>query len=65
MNGLTVGYLAERNARKYPEREAAIHRTETGRVTEYTFGEFDDRTNRIANGLRERGVDEGTPSRCI
>jgi len=45
--------------------EAAIHRTETGRVTEYTFGEFDDRTNRIANGLRERGVDEGTPSRCI
>jgi|AntDeeMetagen192_2_1112575.scaffolds.fasta_scaffold00531_5 acyl-CoA synthetase (AMP-forming)/AMP-acid ligase II len=59
MNGLTVGYLAERNARKYPEREAAIHRTETGRVTEYTFGEFDDRTNRIANGLRERGVDEG------
>jgi acyl-CoA synthetase (AMP-forming)/AMP-acid ligase II len=59
MDGMTVGYVAERNARRYPDREAVVHRADGERVVTRTYGEFDDRTDRLAAGLAERGVAKG------
>jgi fatty-acyl-CoA synthase/long-chain acyl-CoA synthetase len=58
MSGITIGYLAERNARKWPDREAVIERDEDGRVAEFTFAEFDERADRLAEVLAERGVEQ-------
>jgi fatty-acyl-CoA synthase len=59
MDGMTIGYVAERNARKWPNREAVVHREEGDRVVSHTFTEFDDRTNRLAAGLADCGVEKG------
>ncbi|MFB6171742.1 MAG: class I adenylate-forming enzyme family protein [Haloarculaceae archaeon] len=59
MRGLTSGYLSERNARQAPDREAVVMQGPDGRRETVTFAEFDDRVNRVANGLRDRGIDEG------
>ncbi|MFC5973502.1 class I adenylate-forming enzyme family protein [Halomarina salina] len=59
MHGMTIGYLAERNARKWPDREAVVHRANGERLVTHTFEAFDDRTDRLAAGLAERGVEKG------
>ncbi|THE64032.1 long-chain fatty acid--CoA ligase [Salinadaptatus halalkaliphilus] len=59
MSGLTVGHLARRNARKHPEQEATVHRSDGQRVAASTYAEFESRVNRVANGLRNLGVDAG------
>lgn len=59
MSGLTMGYLAERNANKWGEKEAVVEQSEQGRVAAYTFEEFNDRIDRLANGLTDRGVEQG------
>ena len=42
-----------------PARVAMIYENEDGAVTEHTFAEFRDRSNRLANGLRRLGVQRG------
>lgn len=59
MDGMTIGYVAERNARRWPDEEAVVQRDDDGRVVTRTFAEFDDRTDRLARGLAERGVEKG------
>lgn len=59
MDGLTIGYLAERNARKRPDKPAVILREAGEREETLTFRELDRRVNRVANGLAERGVGKG------
>jgi len=59
MDGMTVGWLAERNAHKFPEKEAVVFRDGEGGREAVTHAEFDARTNRVARGLRERGLEQG------
>ncbi|APX97186.1 class I adenylate-forming enzyme family protein [Natronorubrum daqingense] len=59
MSGLTVGHVARRNARKFPDQEATIHRSDGRRVSSYTYEEFETRVNRVANGLSTLGVGAG------
>jgi acyl-CoA synthetase (AMP-forming)/AMP-acid ligase II len=59
MDGLTVGHLARRNDHKRPDEEAVVELDGTERVTSFTFAEFDERTDRIANGLAALGVEQG------
>lgn len=59
MNGLTVGYLAERNQRKWPAEEAVVEQSEAGRNTSYNFDEFNSRVDTLANGLTDRGINQG------
>ncbi|WP_226482711.1 class I adenylate-forming enzyme family protein [Natrinema amylolyticum] len=59
MSGLTVGHLVQRNARKYPDQEAAVHRSDGRRVGAYTYTEFESRVTRVANGLADLGVRAG------
>jgi len=59
MDGLTVGQLARRNAHKQPESEAVVELDSGERRTTHTFAAFDERTDRIANGLAEHGVEQG------
>ncbi|THE64065.1 long-chain fatty acid--CoA ligase [Salinadaptatus halalkaliphilus] len=58
MDGLTVGDLVETNARKYPDDECLVSLTGDTRET-ITFLEFEDRVNRIARVLADRGVSTG------
>ncbi len=58
MRGLTLGHLAEANARKYPEETCLVVEAEAGDA-ELTFAEFNRRADRVAHLLRERGVGEG------
>jgi len=60
MDGLTVGYLAEQNAAKYPDDTALVSLV-GGERESVTFAELDDRVNRVANALAARGVSSGTP----
>jgi acyl-CoA synthetase (AMP-forming)/AMP-acid ligase II len=50
MRQLSIGEMVARNARKMPEREAVVFE---GR--RYSYREFDERTNRLANALISRG----------
>ena len=59
MDGITIGYVTERNARMWPDREAVVHREDGDRVATQTFAEFDDRTDRLMAGLADRGVGKG------
>jgi acyl-CoA synthetase (AMP-forming)/AMP-acid ligase II len=59
MDGMTVGWLAERNAAKYPEKEAVVFRDGDGNRDPVTHAEFNERTDRVAHGLRERGIEQG------
>ena len=55
--------MLARNARMYPERTALIElKPSTGLRKEITWKEFDDRVNRIANALIDRGVSRATKS---
>jgi acyl-CoA synthetase (AMP-forming)/AMP-acid ligase II len=59
MDGMTVGYIAERNARKWPDTEAVVEQSPDGRLAAHTFAEFNERADRLANGLAEHGVGQG------
>ena len=59
MDGMTVGWLAERNAHKYPEKEAVVMQGPDGREEAVTHAEFNERTDRVARGLRDRGIEQG------
>lgn len=59
MSGLTMGTLAERNARKWPDEEAVVEQSDGGRIAAYTFEEFNGRADLLANGLADRGVSQG------
>jgi acyl-CoA synthetase (AMP-forming)/AMP-acid ligase II len=57
MQGLTLGALATRNAREQPAAAAIVERVDGRR--EVTFAEFDRRTTRFANALRDAGLTRG------
>ena len=59
MAGQTVGHLVRRNAWKYPDQEATVHRSDGRRVRGNTYAEFERRVNRVANGLAGLGVGAG------
>ena len=59
MNGMTVGWLAERNAHKFPEKEAVVMQGPDGRQETVTHAEFNERADRVANGLVARGIEQG------
>lgn len=59
MRGLTISWLAERNAYKFPEKEAIVMTPVDGGRTAITNATFDERINQVANGLRNRGIEEG------
>ncbi len=50
---LALGELLSRQARTYPDREALVFEGRT-----YTYGDFDRRTDRLANALAARGVEK-------
>lgn len=54
MNAVNVGYLLAQRARLGPDRPAITFGT-----TALTYGELDERVNRLANGLTARGVTKG------
>ncbi|SEH17195.1 fatty-acyl-CoA synthase [Natronorubrum sediminis] len=57
MDGLTLGDLAETNARKYPDDDCLVSLVD-GTRDSITFREFDDRVNQVARVLADRGVTE-------
>ncbi len=59
MDGLTVGYLAERNARTQPNGEAIVQRANGGRTETVTFEALNRRIDRLANALADRGIGQG------
>jgi len=56
---MTVGWLAERNAHKFPEKEAVVMQGPDGRQETVTHAEFNERADRVANGLVARGIEQG------
>lgn len=60
MDGLTVGYLAEQNAAKYPDEPALVSLV-GGEHESLTFAELNERIDRVANALAERGVSKDDP----
>jgi len=48
---LLFGEMLARNARKFPDREAFVHKG-----VRVTYGELDERVNRLANSLLSRGI---------
>ncbi|OLZ39155.1 AMP-dependent synthetase [Natrinema saccharevitans] len=59
MDGLTVGYLAERNARTQPDGDAVVQRADGERTEAETFEELNRRVDQLANALAERGIEAG------
>jgi fatty-acyl-CoA synthase len=59
MQGMTLTWLAERNANKYPEKEAVVMTPLTGGRSALTHAEFSQRIHRVANTLQERGIERG------
>lgn len=59
MQGMTLSWLAERNAYKFPEKEAIVLTPVEGGRTAITNATFDKRINQVANGLRRRGIERG------
>jgi len=59
MEGLTTGWLARRNAEKWPDEEAILLAGQEGREATVTHAAFDERTDRVANGLGDVGLDAG------
>lgn len=57
MEGMTVSWLTERNARKFPEKEAAVMRPLSGGRSALTNAALNERVNRVANGLKARGIE--------
>ena len=58
MDGLTLGDLAETNARKYSTDDCLVSLVD-GTRKRITFREFDDRINQIARVFADRGVSKG------
>ena len=57
---MTVSEMLARNARMYPEDSALIELKPSKKIRkEITWREFDERANRIANALIDRGVGKG------
>ena len=57
---MTISEMVARNARMYPDDTALIElRPSQGLRKEVTWKEFDQRVNRVANALMERGVKKG------
>ncbi|MFB6170296.1 MAG: long-chain-fatty-acid--CoA ligase [Haloarculaceae archaeon] len=52
----TLADVLELTAEKYPDREAFVYPRKDQR---WTYAEFDERANRLANALRERGIEKG------
>ncbi|MWG35996.1 long-chain-fatty-acid--CoA ligase [Halomarina oriensis] len=52
----TIADTLELSAGKYPERDALVYPRKDQR---WTYGEFDERANRLANALADRGVEHG------
>lgn len=59
MRGMTIGWLAERNAYKVPDKEAVVSQGPDGRRDVVTHAEFNTRIDRVANGLRDLGLEQG------
>jgi acyl-CoA synthetase (AMP-forming)/AMP-acid ligase II len=57
MNGMTISWLAERNAYKFPEKEAIVMTPVEGGRTAVTNATFNERIDRVGNVLRERGIE--------
>ncbi len=57
---LNIAYnCLDRHAERTPERVAIKYESENGAAGEITFGELARRTNRLANALRELGLERG------
>ncbi|MFC1910772.1 AMP-binding protein, partial [Chloroflexota bacterium] len=57
---MTIVEMLVRNARMYPDDSALIElKPGKGFRKEITWKEFDERANRMANALRERGIGKG------
>ncbi|ELY94203.1 long-chain-fatty-acid--CoA ligase [Natrialba hulunbeirensis JCM 10989] len=55
-NYTTIGDTLEQTVERYPDRDAIIDPRAEQR---FTYAEFDERVNRVANALRERGIEKG------
>lgn len=58
MRGLTFGHVAEANARRHPDEACLVMETDTDTET-LTFAEFNERVDRVAHVLRDRGIGAG------
>ena len=57
---MTISEMLTRNARMYPEDTALIELKPSNKVRkEITWKKFDERANRIANALMQRGINKG------
>ncbi len=57
---MTISEMLARNARMYPDDSALIELKPSNKIRkEITWKEFDDRVNRFANALIDRGVSKG------
>jgi len=57
---MTIGEMLARNAAMYPADSALVELRPSEKIrTEITWKEFDERANRIANALIDRGVGKG------
>jgi len=57
---MTISEMLARNARMYPEDSALIELKDGNKIREeITWKEFDERANRIANALIDRGIGKG------
>jgi len=54
---MTISWLAERNAYKFPEKEAIVMTPVEGGRTAVTNATFNERIDRVGNVLRERGIE--------
>lgn len=59
MEGLTLGHILERAAANSPDAEAVVARHSDGQRNAATYSVLDERTNRVANGLIDRGLSSG------
>ncbi|ELZ02031.1 long-chain-fatty-acid--CoA ligase [Natrialba asiatica] len=52
----TVGETLEQTVARYPDREAIVYPRKDHR---FTYAEFDERVNRLANAFADRGIERG------
>ncbi|MDQ2051550.1 long-chain-fatty-acid--CoA ligase [Natronolimnohabitans sp. A-GB9] len=52
----TIGDTLEGTVERYPDREAIVYPRKDQR---WTYAAFDERVNRLANALRDRGIEKG------
>src|ERR1700722_20598816 len=55
----TLRDLLEERVAIHPDAEWLICESRSGQTCQYSYKEFDDRTNQLANGLAKRGVGIG------